>query len=146
MQSTESSPFQSCLQAQAQILKEFSSCSTAEDRYKKIIDLGKTLGELSPEYHTDTYRVKGCQSVIYLRSYKKDDKIYFEASSEALISAGLAVLLIRAYSGQTPQTVLKCPPKFLEDLSLHTSLSPSRSNGLASLHLRIKQDALKALM
>ena len=70
----------------------------------------------------------------------------FEAEADALISAGLAALLIRAYNGETPEVVLKCPPSFIEELGINASLTPSRSNGLYSLHLQMKQEALRLLM
>ena len=71
------------------------------------------------------------------------DKMRFQADSDALISAGLAHLLIMVYDNESPETVLKCPPSFLDNLKIPSSLSPSRANGLYSLHLRMKQEALQ---
>lgn len=83
---------------------------------------------------------------MYLRSVKKGDVIQFEAASDALISAGLAAILIMAFSGEAPETILKCPPSYLEELGISASLTPNRANGLYSIHLRMKQDALKHLL
>lgn len=80
---------------------------------------------------------------MYLRSFYDNGIIVFEAASDALISAGLAALLIQVYSNETPEAILKCPPTFLESTGLSASLTPSRANGLYSIHLRMKQDALK---
>lgn len=83
---------------------------------------------------------------MYLHSFLRDGKVFFEGESDALISSGLAAILIRTYNGESPETILKCPPDFLEDLGISASLTPNRANGLYSIHLRMKQDALKWLM
>lgn len=134
-----------CIQKQNSIKAIFLECPTEDDKYKKIIDMGKQLPKLSEEYKTPENIVKGCQSLMYLRSFLKEGRIYFEVASEAIISAGLASILIQVYNGETPETLLTCPPKFLEDLGISASLTPSRANGLYSVHLRMKQDALKWL-
>jgi cysteine desulfuration protein SufE len=138
--------FESCLDKQRQLKEIFLSCSSEEDKYHKIIELGRQQPALAPTYQTTENLVKGCQSQMYLRSYFIEDKINFEASSDALISAGLAALLTQVYSGESPETVIKCSPSYLEELGISASLSPSRANGLYSVHLRMKQDALKLLM
>lgn len=124
----------------------FIHCRTEQDRYQKIIQLGRSLPLLPSEERIEENIVRGCQSIVYLRSELIDGKIYFAAHSEALISAGLAALLIQAYSGQPPEMVLKTKPSFLEELQILGSLSPSRSNGLANMFLRMQQDALKFLV
>jgi cysteine desulfuration protein SufE len=134
--------FESCLAKQRQLKGMFISCTTADQRYQKIIELGRDLPHFDAALKTPKLIVPGCQSVMYLHSTLSEDKIFFSADSEALISKGLAALLIAVYSGEMPEVVLKCPPLFLEQLEIHQSLTPSRSNGLASLFLRMKQDAL----
>lgn len=124
----------------------FSSCKTNEEKYSVIIDLGRKLPRIDPSQKIDENLVRGCQSNMYLHTTVRDGKIFFEAESDALISAGLAALLIRVYSGESAETILKSPPTFLEELAISQSLTPSRSNGLYSLHLRMKQEALKSLL
>lgn len=124
----------------------FINCLNQQDRYQKIIELGRELSPLHPDYQTEANIVKGCQSIVYLHSEIDDGKMYFSASSEALVSAGLAALLIKAYNGHSPEFVLKSKPTFLEELQIFSSLSPSRSNGLANMFLRMQQDALKFLV
>lgn len=135
-----------CLQKQENVKKIFQSCSSADERYQKLIELGRTLAPFEESWKTPDKIVAGCQSIVYLHSELKEGKILFYASGEALISAGLAALLIMVYSGESPEVVLKCPPAFIEELGLHTSLSPGRSNGLLSMHLRMKQEALNCLI
>ena len=138
--------FESCLDKQRQLKETFLACTSEEDKYHKIIELGRQQPSFSSEYKTTDNLVKGCQSQMYLRSYGDKDKVTFESASDALISAGLAALLTQVYSGESPETVIKCPPTYLEELGISASLTPSRANGLYSVHLRMKQDALKLLM
>lgn len=138
--------FESCLDKQKTMADLFKLCKTPEEKYQKIIELGKTLAPYPSIYKKSEYQVKGCQSIMYLYSSLKETKMHFEVYSEALISAGLAALLLSAYQEEPPEIILKCPPLFLEQINLHTALSPSRSNGLFSLLLHMKQEALKFLI
>lgn len=138
--------FKSCLHKQNLAKKIFEACITPEEKYQKIMELGKNLPPYPSIDKTPEYLVKGCQSTMYLCSYLKEAKMYFNIYSEALISAGLAALLLFVYQEEFPEVILKCPPLFLEEIGLYTSLSPSRSNGLSSLFLQMKQEALKALV
>ncbi len=124
----------------------FSNCLTQQERYQKIIELGRELSPIPSEHQIENNIVKGCQSIVYLHSELSEGKIYYSAHSESLISAGLAALLIKAYSGQSPELILKSKPTFLEELQILGSLSPNRANGLANMFLRMQQDALKFLI
>ncbi|MBS4168637.1 Cysteine desulfuration protein SufE [Parachlamydia sp. AcF125] len=138
--------FVSCLEKQNTLKEIFKACLTEEKKYQKIIELGRGLPRLLEALKIPENKVKGCQSTMYLHSYMEEGKVYFEAESDALISSGLAAILIQAYSGETPETILKCPPDYLEVLGISASLTPNRANGLYSIHLRMKQDALKFLL
>ena len=138
--------FESCLQKQKQMIEYFKGCLTVEEKYQKIIELGKTQNHLDPSKKTEEHLVRGCQSRMFLLSSMKDGCIYFESEADALISAGLGVLLLRVYNGETPETILKCPPNYIEELGIRQTLTPGRANGLASVYLRIKQDALRFFM
>jgi cysteine desulfuration protein SufE len=138
--------YDSCVAKQNKLKELFALFQSADDRYNKIIELGKMQPFYDDANKTDANLVKGCQSKMYLYAYKKEGLIYFETDSDALISKGLGVLLTSVYSGETAEAILKCPPDFLQDIGVSTSLSPSRSNGLFSLHLKMKQEALKLYM
>jgi len=137
--------FESCLQKQAEIKSIFAACLTPEARYEKIIELGRLLPPFNPVARTPLNLVPGCQSIMYLEATFTNDRLFFNADSEALISKGLAALLIRAYSGETPATIAHCPPSFIKEIGLQSALSPTRSNGLASLYHKMRQEALKHL-
>lgn len=123
----------------------FASSTTAEAKYQKIIELGRLLPAMEEIHKVEANIVQGCQSTLYLHTLLENENIYFNAHSEALISAGLAALLIDVYSGQSPITVLKCPPSFIKELGIDIALTPGRSNGLANMYLKMQQEALKTL-
>lgn len=135
--------FESCINKQNQIRSIFNSLPSEELKYEKIIELGRELLPLPLENKIPENLVHGCQSTMYLHAELIDGRIVFHAASDALISAGLAAILIGVYSGETAETILKCPPDYLEDLGISASLTPNRANGLYSIHLRMKQDAFK---
>jgi cysteine desulfuration protein SufE len=137
----------SCFAKQDDIKHRFADCLTPDLKYKKLIEIGRSSPPLAPEFKVPENLVSGCQSTMYLRAYLDNaGKILFEAESEALISSGLAALLIAVYSGERPEAVLKCPPSFLDELGIKDALTPGRSNGLASMLLRMKQEALKLII
>jgi cysteine desulfuration protein SufE len=138
--------FNSCLAKQHKVQLLFDTSVTPIQKYEKIIELGRELTPYPALFKTPDRLVKGCQSTMYLYAELTQGKIHFHAFSEALISAGLAALLLAVYNGETPDVILTCPPRFLEELGVHDSLSPSRSNGLASLFQRMKKEALDFLI
>lgn len=131
---------------QRQVIELFASCPDKEAKYLKLIELGRQSGRLEMDEKIPENVVPGCQSVMYMHSWIEGGRVYFQAESEALISSGLAQVLIMVYSGLRPEAILKCPPKYLEELDISASLSPNRANGLYSIHLKMKQEALKFLL
>lgn len=127
----------------AQLQKTFSSASTSEGRYLLLMEWGKRLSAYPSDKKGDAYRVRGCQSELFLYSEKREGKIFFYAQSDALISAGFAALLLEVFNGEAPEDILRTPPKFLEELGLLQALSPGRSHGLAQLYRAILAHAIK---
>lgn len=124
----------------------FSSCKSKEEIYQKIIEWGKKLPSFETGWKVEKNLVPGCQSLMYLHAEYRERKIYFAASSDALISAGLAAILLEAYNGKSPEYILKTPPVFLDEWGIPASLTPGRANGLASLYLKMKQEAIRYLL
>ena len=137
--------FDSCLKKQQALAAHFIDCSSRELRYQRIMDLGREMPALAKEHKIPENLVKGCQSQMHLYTEFRNGLMYFSAESDALISQGLAALLVTVYDGESPETVLRCEPSFLDQLDIASSLSPNRANGLYSLHLRMKQEALQRL-
>lgn len=118
----------------------------AEERYRELIRMGQSLPLFPSEFKTPDRVVRGCQSTLYLVLIQENGKCFFQADSEALISKGLAALLISVYSGETSEIILKHPPEFITQIGITASLSPMRANGLSQIYLRMKQEALKTFL
>lgn len=128
-----------------QLKQLFSTCSSQEDRYKKIIELGAFIPPMPPENLQEIYLVPGCQSLLYLKVSVTQGLLSLEIHADALISKGLAAILYIVYN-QLPVTILlQCAPTFLQDLGIIASLSPSRSQGFASIYLTMRQRVLHVL-
>ncbi|MBT3394161.1 MAG: SufE family protein [Waddliaceae bacterium] len=135
----------SLAEKQQRIKELFSGCSSKEEIYEKIIALGAELAPIPSEFKTAERRVPGCQSNAFLDAHLDNGGVVFEGTADALISAGLMYLLISVYSGETPETILTEEPRYLEEIGITKSITIGRSNGLASMMLRMKQEALKLL-
>ena len=127
---------------QDSIIEEFSDFEDWLDRYQLLIDLGGEQEPLPQEYKTDNNLIEGCQSRVWLQADLVDGKVQFRAESDALIVKGIVSLLIKVYSGHTPDEILDVEPYFVEAIGLKEHLSPTRSNGLLAM---IKQMRLYAL-
>ena len=127
---------------QDEIIAEFNDFDDWLDRYQLLIDLGGEQEPLPEEYKTDNNLIEGCQSRVWLQADYVDGKVLFRAESDAMIVKGIVSLLIKVYSGHTPDEILGCEPYFVEAIGLKEHLSPTRSNGLLSM---IKQMRLYAL-
>ena len=127
---------------QDEIIDEFSGFDDWLDRYQLLIDLGGEQPALPEEYKTDNNLIEGCQSRVWLQADFEDGRVLFRAESDALIVKGIVALLIKVYSGHTPDEILSSDLYFVEAIGLKEHLSPTRSNGLLSM---IKQMRLYAL-
>ena len=127
---------------QDSIIEEFSGFDDWLDRYQLLIDLGGELEQLPEDLKTDNNLIEGCQSNVWLDARYEDDKVVFKADGDALIVKGLVSLLVKVYSGHTPDEILVAEPYFVEAIGLKEHLSPTRSNGLLAM---IKQMKLYAL-
>ncbi len=130
---------------QAEIVDEFQFFDDWMDRYQYIIDLGRKLPPFPDDDKTDANRLYGCQSQVWLTASGQANAVEFSAVSDSAIVCGLIALVLRVYSGQPAAEILAHPPKFVEDIGLKSHLSPTRSNGLASMLETIMKHASSAL-
>ena len=122
----------------AQVVKDFSG-NDWEKKYEKIIDYGKHWPGLSDTEKLEDLKVKGCQSQVWIKAeLNSDKKIVFKGDSDALIVKGLVAIVLKIYSDESPETILKTEPQFLRDIGFDSGLSPSRTNGLYSMIKQIK--------
>ena len=127
---------------QDEIIDEFEGFEDWMDKYSLIMDMASTLSPLAEEYKNDQNLIEGCQSRVWLHAEYIDGKITFKADSDALIVKGIVAMLINTLSGHSPKEILDCDLYFIEKIGLKENLSPTRSNGLASM---VKQMKLYAL-
>ncbi len=129
-------------ETQEQIIDDFSLMDEWDDKYAYIIELGKKIPELATEYKTDVNIIKGCQSKVWMISRLEDGKVIYLADSDAIIVKGLIALLLKTYSGHTPEEIINTEPYFIDKIGMSQHLSMTRSNGLASMVKQMKLDAL----
>jgi cysteine desulfuration protein SufE len=127
---------------QDEIIEEFSIFDDWMDKYNYLIELSKDLPEIDPKYKTQQYLIEGCQSKVWLYADMEGDVIKFSADSDAIITKGIAALLVRVLSDQTPTDILNNELYFLDKIGLQQNLSPTRSNGLLAM---VKQMKLYAM-
>ena len=82
--------------------------------------------------------VQGCNSQVWLEARYEDGKMFFRADSDALIPKGIAQMLVRIYSGNSPADIVKHNPEFIKEIGLEEHLSPNRANGLVSMINKMK--------
>ena len=125
-----------------QIVSEFESFDDWMDKYNYLIELGKSLPMIDDKHKVENNLIQGCQSRVWLHADFDGEIIHFTADSDAVITKGIANLLIRAFSDHTPQEIMDSSTDFLAEIGLTQHLSPTRSNGMLSMIKQIKMYAL----
>ena len=130
-----------------ELVDEFEVLGDWEERYRYVIDLGRELEPLSNSDRSETNKVRGCASQVWLVSEPHDDgTLTFRGDSDAHIVRGLIAILMRLYSGRLADQIVAFDAKAaFETLGLSGALSAQRSNGLASMVGRIRRDAEAAV-
>jgi cysteine desulfuration protein SufE len=123
------------------IIEDFSLFETWEEKYEYIIDIGKKLASLNDQFKTEEFKIKGCQSSVWIHSYLKEGIVYFEGDSDAVIVKGLVSLMIQVLSGHSPQEIIDAPLGFIDAVGLSSHLAQTRSNGLRAMIKQMKLDA-----
>lgn len=120
-------------QAQAAIREEFAFFGDWSERYQYLIDLGRKLPPFPEQLKTEEHRLHGCQSMVWIVPQGDAGRLDFHAISDSAIVSGLIFLALRVYSGRPAAEILATTPDYIADIGLARHLSPTRSNGLASL-------------
>jgi cysteine desulfuration protein SufE len=125
-------------QVQEEIVEEFAVFDDWMDKYSLIIEEGNKLEKLDESYKTPNNIIKGCQSRVWLQTDFENGKLYFRAESDAVIVKGLLALVLRIFSGRTPDEIISADLHFLKQIGLTEHLSPTRSNGLLAVIKQIR--------
>lgn len=130
----------------SELREHFELLDGWEERYRYLIDLGRTLAPMDPALKCDATKVQGCMSQVWLVSRMDGDVLRFTADSDAAIVRGLVAVLMIAYDGQRPEAIaaLDIGPVF-DDLGLAQHVSMNRRNGFFAMVARIRADARAAL-
>ena len=134
-----------------EIIENFTLLDEWDDRYRYVIELGRTLAPLPEAAHVDTNKVQGCASQVWLLTHVKSNGasgpiLTFQGDSDAHIVRGLIAILFALYSDKSAQDILAIDALALFDrIGLRENLTPQRSNGLRSMVERIRAEARVAL-
>jgi len=134
-----------------EIVQNFALLDEWDDRYRYVIELGRTLAPLADSAHIDANKVQGCASQVWLLTHVEPNGsagpvLSFEGDSDAHIVRGLIAILLALYSGKSAREILAIDALALFDsIGLRENLTPQRSNGLRSMVERIRTEAKAAL-
>jgi cysteine desulfuration protein SufE len=134
-----------------EIVENFALLDEWDDRYRYVIELGRTLPPLAESAHVEANKVRGCASQVWLVTHVKPNGsagpvLTFEADSDAYIVRGLIAILFALYSGKSAREILSTDALALFDrMGLRANLTPQRSNGLRSMVERMRAEANAAL-
>ena len=127
---------------QEEIIEEFAMFDDWMQKYDYLIGLSKDIPLISEEYRLNENLIKGCQSKVWLHARQIDGKVIYTADSDAIITKGIAALLIRVLSEQKAEDILENEMYFIDAIGLKEHLSMTRSNGLVSMIKQMKFYAL----
>jgi len=117
-----------------ELIDNFELLDDWEDKYSYIIELGKNLEPLDEQYRTEEWKVRGCQSQVWLEPLLDNNKLHFKGDSDAFIVKGLIAIVFMIYSDKTEEEIKEIAvEEIFAKLGLQEHLSPSRRNGLFSL-------------
>jgi cysteine desulfuration protein SufE len=134
-----------------EIKDNFALLDEWDDRYRYVIELGRTLEPMPEAEHSAANKVNGCTSQVWLsRRIDRDNNaapvLRYLGDSDAHIVRGLIAILLTLYSNRTPQDILATDALALfDELGFREHLTPQRSNGLRSMVERIRNDARESL-
>ncbi|WP_407458245.1 SufE family protein [Fibrobacter sp.] len=122
----------------SEIRDKFAGFSDPDDKWKFLLDLARAHKGMDAALKAEKFIIQGCASTMYLVPNFDGAKIHFEMDVEGgttnpLISRGLGALALKVYNDMAPADILAVDPKFFQDIGLNVGLSPTRSNGFASL-------------
>ncbi|MBQ8481561.1 MAG: SufE family protein [Alphaproteobacteria bacterium] len=125
-----------------ELIENFSFFEGWEEKYQYVIDLGRTLEPLDDSFKTETWKVKGCQSQVWLVPDFNKETIHFRGDSDAILVKGIIAVVLLIYNDKTPEQIKNIDVKeIFVKLGLEENLTPSRRNGMMSMVAKIKEYA-----
>ncbi|WP_292464280.1 SufE family protein [Methanolobus sp.] len=129
---------------QDEIIKRFDGLEWL-DRYSLLISFAKELKPMDDKFKTEENSISGCQSRVWIRTYREDGKMIIDLDSDAMITRGIISILLKVVNNRSPQDILNLDLYFIEKIGLKSNLSPARADGLASIIRRIREVAERGI-
>jgi cysteine desulfuration protein SufE len=132
------------------IRADFELLDTWEDRFRYVMELGRALPAYPEALRNEAHKVRGCASQVWLASHVDRTSalpvMTFDGDSDSQLVRGLVAVLFVLYQGRPAGEIVRLDAHgLLKDLGLEQALTPQRSNGLASMVTRIREDAARVL-
>lgn len=125
-----------------ELIENFSFFENWEEKYQYVIDLGRKLEPLDETFKTEQWKVKGCQSQVWLVPNYTEGKLCFKGDSDAILVRGIIAIVLLIYNNKTPEEIKSIDVlKIFAKLGLEENLTPSRRNGMLSMVAKIKEYA-----
>jgi cysteine desulfuration protein SufE len=129
---------------QQQLVSKISLIEDLQERMAYVVERVRKLPPIAEEEKTDSNRVQGCVSRVWLVARVEDEILRLSVDADSTLVRGLAWLVCETYDGTPVTEAASFTPSVLEDLRLSAQLSPTRRNGLEQVQLRIRQIATNA--
>ena len=122
-----------------ELYENFEFFDSWEEKYQYVIDLGHQLEHLPEEYKTDTWKVQGCQSQVWLVPEVKNGLVHFKGDRDAILVKGIIAIILMIYNDKSAEEIKSIDVlKIFAKLGLEENLTPSRRNGMMSMVQKIK--------
>lgn len=132
----------SIAEIEQEIIADFELFEGWEEKYQYIIEIGQKLPPLDDKYKTEDYKIKGCQSSVWLHGEEREGRLFFSADSDSTFVKGEIALLMNVLSGQKAEDILNAPLSFIDAIGLRQHVAVTRANGLAAMIKQMKTYAL----
>mgnify|MGYP001224235248 FL=1 len=132
----------SIAEIEQEIIADFELFEGWEEKYQYIIEIGQKLPPLDDKYKSEDYKIKGCQSSVWLHGEEREGRLFFSADSDSTFVKGEIALLMNVLSGQKAEDILNAPLSFIDAIGLRQHVAVTRANGLAAMIKQMKTYAL----
>ncbi|QXI37418.1 SufE family protein [Pseudomonas xantholysinigenes] len=124
----------------SQALESFQQARGWEQRARLLMQWGDRLEPLDDSEKTEANQVHGCESLVWLVARQENGQWHYKAASDARLLRGLlALLLVRVQGLASDELAAVDLGDWFSSLGLERQLSPSRSNGLHAVLLKMTE-------
>ena len=115
----------------------------ADDRYRLLIDLGRTLDPMPDALKTEATKVRGCSAAVWVYPIAREDgRLHFLADSNAAITKGIVALILSTVQDRSPQEIVATDIHAeLAPFDLKRELSSNRTQGVPNMIALIQETA-----